>query len=75
MNYALLGKYIHKRREKLGTSLNKFAILNGVEPAVLSRIENGRQGVKIKTLENIVKGFNQTIAEFLSDFEAQDDFQ
>ncbi|MBP3923942.1 helix-turn-helix transcriptional regulator [bacterium] len=75
MDYSLLGKYIHERRKELGLTLNKFAMLNDVEPAVLSRIENNHQGVKIKTLENIVKGFNQTIAEFLSDFEAQDNFQ
>lgn len=69
MKYDDLGKYIKKRREMLGNTLNNFAFENGIEPAILSRIENLRQGIKLNILAKIAKGFGKTVGEFLIEFE------
>lgn len=71
MQYKLLGKYIQEKRKGLGYSLNGFAIENDIDPAIMSRIENLQQNIKLNVLEKIAKGFNKTPAEFLTDFEKQ----
>ncbi len=72
MQYKFLGKYIKSKREKAGVSLNSFSITNDIEPAILSRIENLHQNIKLNVLEKIAKGFNQTPAQFLLEFEQTD---
>ena len=67
--YENLGTYIKHRRSELDISLNQFAFSNDIDPAILSRIENLKQGVKINILEKIARGFNKTPAEFLAEFE------
>ena len=69
MQYKNLGLYIKNKRNELNISLNQFAFTNDIDPAILSRIENLKQGVKISILEKIARGFNKTPAEFLTDFE------
>ena len=69
MQYKNLGNYIRKKREKINISLNEFAIANDIDPAILSRIETLKQNIKLNVLEKIAKGFNQTPAEFLTEFE------
>ena len=50
-------------------TLNKFAIENDIEPAILSRIENLKQDIKMGVLIKIANGFNLTPAKLLSEFE------
>lgn len=69
MDYKNIGAYIKQRRTEKKISLNKFCIMNDMEPAILSRIENGLQGIKLEVLIKIAAGFNQTPAQFLLDFE------
>ena len=69
MQYKLLGKYIQEQRKSLGYTLNGFSIENDIDPAIMSRIENLQQNIKLNVLEKIAKGFNKTPAEFLTDFE------
>ena len=69
MQYKDIGKYIRKKREAENISLNGFAIDNDIDPAILSRIENSKQNIKLNILEKIAKGFKQTPAEFLTEFE------
>lgn len=69
MQYNELGKFIKNKRLLTGTTLNKFAIENDIEPAILSRIENLKQDVKISVLVKIAHGFNMTPSKFLSEFE------
>lgn len=69
MQYDELGLYIKQRREKEAISLNKFAIDNDIDSAILSRIENLKQNIKLNILVKIANGFNQTPAEFLTEFE------
>ncbi len=69
MRYSELGKYIKIKREASKISLNTFAINNDIDPAILSRIENLKQNIKLNVLEKIAKGFNKTPAEFLTEFE------
>jgi len=70
MQYEYLGKYIKTRRLETGLSLNKFAQNADVDCAILCRIENLQQGIKINILEKIAIQFKQTPSEFLKDFEA-----
>jgi len=69
MQYKELGKFIKFKREQTGLSLNKFAIEAEIDPAILCRIENSKQGIKINVLDNITKALNTTPAKFLTEFE------
>lgn len=69
MQYSELGKFIKFKREQTGLSLNKFANLAEIDPAIQCRIENLKQGIKINTLENISRAFGTTPAKFLEEFE------
>ena len=69
MQYDELGKYIKLKREKLGISLNKFAQDADVDCAILCRIENQKQGIKLNILEKIANKFGKSPADFLKDFE------
>lgn len=69
MQYNEIGKYIRKIREAKKVSLNEFSFRNDIDPAILSRIETGKQNIKLNILEKISKGFNKTPAEFLTEFE------
>ncbi len=62
-------EYIKKRRTKLGISLNSFSWKNGIEPATLSRYENGKHSFSFEGVIKLAKAFGQTPAEFLADFE------
>jgi transcriptional regulator with XRE-family HTH domain len=57
------------KRLKTGKSLNKFAIEFDIEPAILSRIENDKQDVKLKVLNKIAEGFGMSAGKFLTEFE------
>lgn len=48
----------------MGISLNKFAINNDIDPAILSRIENLKQDIKMGILTKIANGFATTPARF-----------
>ena len=69
MQYKELGTFIKHKRTSMSITLNKFAIENDIEPAILSRIENLKQDIKIGVLVKIAKGFKLSPAEFLSEFE------
>ena len=69
MQYSFLGKYIKHLRIKNKISLNKFALNNDIDSAILSRIENLQQNIKVNVLVKIAKGFGMTPAEFLTEFE------
>ena len=69
MQYDKIGEYIKEKRLAKGQSLNQFAIENEIDPAILSRIENLKQGIKLNILVNIANGFDKTPAEFLAEFE------
>ena len=69
MQYSELGKYIKQKRLESKISLNKFAVECEVDSAILSRIENLKQNIKINILEKIAFGFKMTPAEFLTKFE------
>lgn len=71
MNYNKLGIYIKNKRCSIGATLNSFAINNDIDPAILSRIENLKQDIKLQVLRKIAEGFNMTPAEFLLEFERQ----
>lgn len=70
MQYSELGKFIKYKRMQTGLSLNKFAIEAEIDPAILSRIENLKQGIKISILYNIANALNTTPAKLLEEFES-----
>lgn len=69
MQYSELGTYIKTERKKLNISLNEFALSNDVDSAILSRIENLKQDIKMNVLKKIANGFGKTPAQFLTEFE------
>ena len=69
MQYQNIGKYIKEKRIKTGISLNQFALQNEIEPAILSRIENQKQDIKLNVLIKIANGFKLQPSEFLQSFE------
>ena len=69
MQYYELVKYIKQKRQELGYSLNKFAVECEIDSAILSRIENLKQNIKINILQKIASGFEMSPAEFLTKFE------
>lgn len=71
MQYSELGTYIKNERLRLGFSLNQFAIECDVDSAILSRIENLKQDIKMNVLQRISLGFGYTPAEFLAKFEKE----
>lgn len=70
MNYNNIGKFIRFKRYNTGQTLNNFAINNDIEPAILSRIENGKQDIKLGILNKIAKGFSLTASALLAEYEA-----
>ena len=72
MQYLVkLSQYIRNRRKSLGISLNQFCIENEIDSSCLSKFENQKQQVLISSLIKIANGFNQTLAEFLTEFEKE----
>jgi len=69
MQYNELGKYIKYKRLELGYTLNQFAVECEIDSAILSRIENLKQNIKINVLQKIASGFKMTPAELLTKFE------
>lgn len=70
MQYNKFGTFIKYKRNSIGKTLNRFAIENDIEPAILSRIENLKQDIKLGVLIKIANGFNTTPAKLLSEFES-----
>ena len=62
-------KYNMIKRNQLGLSLNKFCIEAEIETSTLSRYETGKRKLSFDVLIKIAQFYNQTPAEFLSDFE------
>lgn len=69
MQYTEIGKFIKNKRLSINKTLNSFALDNDIEPAILSRVENMKQDIKLGVIIKIAKGFNTTPAEFLTEFE------
>lgn len=69
MQYSDLGKFIKFKRIQMGISLNRFATEAEIDPAILCRIENLKQGIKINILESVARVFGMTPAVFLTEFE------
>ncbi len=69
MQYSELGTFIKHKRQQKGLSLNRFAMEAEIDPAILCRIENLRQGIKLDVLEKIAFAFEMKISEFLAEYE------
>ncbi|MDR1168080.1 MAG: helix-turn-helix domain-containing protein [Heliobacteriaceae bacterium] len=66
-----VGEYIRKKRLETGKSLNKFAFEAGIEPAILSRVENSKQDIKLGVLNKIANNFGVSAGAFLMLYERQ----
>lgn len=69
MQYISFGKFIRKKREKLGISLNLFAIECEIDKATLSNFERGLSSICFNNFIKIAKGFNTSASELLREFE------
>lgn len=61
--------FMKLKRQGTGKTLNGFAFDADIDPAILSRIENKKQGVKVDVLMKFVAALNMTMSEFFSEFE------
>lgn len=61
--------FIKEKRMQTGKSLNTFAFDAGIEPAILSRIENKKQGIKLDFLIKISNVLNIKLSEFFKELE------
>ena len=69
MQYKTLGSYIRQKREEKNISLNKFAVNNDIDTAILSRIERNLQDIKLTILVKIANGFDLLPSELLKEYE------
>ena len=69
MQYKNFGKFLREKRINLGWSLNKFAIQNDIEPAIISRIENLQQDIKLQILVKIAIGFDMSVSDLIKEYE------
>lgn len=69
MQYSQLGKFIKEKRQQRGLSLNRFATEAEIDPAILCRIENLRQGIKLDVLEKIAFALEIKLSKFLAEYE------
>ena len=69
MQYINFGKFVRNKREKLGKSLNAFAIECEIDKASLSNFERGLNSIYFNNFIKIANGFNMTPAELLQEFE------
>lgn len=61
--------FIKEKRLQTGKSLNTFAFDAGIEPAILSRIENKKQGIKLEVIVKISSTLNIKVSEFFNELE------
>lgn len=69
MQYKNIGLFIRLKRKALGMTLNSFAISNDIEPAILSRVETGKQDIKFGVLVKVALGFKMTVSELIIEYE------
>lgn len=69
MQYDNLGMFVRNKRKMLAKSLNNFAFDCGVEPATLSKFEQGKSDILLGNFLKIINGFQQSPTEFFSEFE------
>lgn len=67
------GKFIRRKRLDKNLTLNKFAISADIDPAILSRIENDKQDIKMNIMFKVAKAFNLRPSELLAEYEAEND--
>ncbi len=65
--------FIKERRLQTGKTLNSFAFDAEIDPAILCRIENKKQGIKLEILEKIAKSLNLKMSEFFKEYENECD--
>ena len=65
------GKFIRTQRKLMypNWSLNKFALENDIEPAMLSRIENLKQDISHTAMKKIAMGFQIKLSELIAIYE------
>lgn len=61
--------FMKLKRQMTGKTLNSFAVDADIDPAILSRIENKKQGVKFEVLNKFVIALNISLTEFFTEYE------
>lgn len=65
--------FIREKRIETGKSLNGFAFDADIDPAILCRIENKKQGIKLEILEKIAVALGLKMSEFFYEYEIECD--
>ena len=61
--------FMREKRLATGKSLNTFAFDADIDPAILSRVENKKQGVKLDMLQKFVATLDMKLSDFFLEFE------
>ena len=71
MQYNKFGQFVRAKREAIRpkVSLNSFALNNDIEPAILCRVENLKQDVKLNVVSKIANGFGMRVSDLLAEYE------
>jgi transcriptional regulator with XRE-family HTH domain len=65
---VVFGRHLRRLREKIPKALTVFAYENDLDPANLSRIENGLISTRLETLKKIADALEMSLGELLQDF-------
>ena len=63
--------FIKEKRIKSGKTLNGFAFDADIDPAILCRIENKKQGITLEIVEKIANAINLKMSEFFFEYEKE----
>ncbi|MBO6515212.1 MAG: helix-turn-helix transcriptional regulator [Bacteroidia bacterium] len=61
------GERIRKLREAKGMSLLDLGVITGLEKTAISRIENGRTNVTLRTVTKLARGLNTDLLELFKE--------
>lgn len=60
-NQKEIGRLVRETRSKLGLTMTKFAKRVGVSQAQISRLEDGQQGFRTKTMQRIAEALDMPV--------------
>lgn len=63
-NQKEIGRLVRETRSKLGLTMTKFAKRVGVSQAQISRLEDGQQGFRTKTMQRIAEALDMPVVVY-----------
>ena len=64
---VVFGHHVRELRLKTGMSLEKFALLIGMDRTYFASVENGKRNISILNIKKIADGLNVSMSELFCD--------